>query len=46
MKRIVRDVANALTRFAETKQWKLNDYWIYYNINADWDVVLLIFVSR
>ena len=22
------------------------DYWIYYNINADWDVVLLIFVSR
>jgi len=46
MKRIVGEVANALTRFAETKQWKPNDYWIYYNINADWDVVLLIFVSR
>ncbi len=46
MKRIVGEVANALARFAETKGWKPNDYWIYYNVNADWDVVLLIFVSR
>ena len=47
MKRIVGEVANALTRFAETKQWKPNDYWIYYNINANlyWMCVLLIFLS-
>ncbi len=46
MKRIVGEVANALARFAETKGWKPNDHWIYYNVNADWDVVLLIFVLR
>jgi len=46
MKRVVGEVANALTGYAETKGWKPNDYWIYYNINADWDVVHLIFVSR
>ena len=46
MKRVVAEVANALSNYAEQRGWKPNDYWIYYNINAEWDVVHLIFVSR
>jgi hypothetical protein len=46
MKRVVAEVANALSIYAQQRGWKPNDYWIYYNINADWDVVHLIFVSR
>jgi hypothetical protein len=46
MKRVVAEVANALSNYADQRGWKPNDYWIYYNINAEWDVVHLIFVSR
>ncbi|MGC8640964.1 MAG: hypothetical protein ACP5XB_13950 [Isosphaeraceae bacterium] len=46
LRRIVGEVSRALTSYAETKGWAKNDFWIYYKINTDWDVILFIFVSR
>jgi hypothetical protein len=46
LRRIVSEVAQTLTSYADTKGWAKNDFWIYFKINTDWDTVLFILVSR
>ncbi len=46
MRLVVREVSFALARYANREKWSEADYWIYYSIEADWDVVKFVFVSR
>jgi len=45
LSRVVNEVSCSLSKFAEDKGWKKSDYWIYYDINTDWDYVTFVFVS-
>ncbi len=46
MRRVVREVSGALTKYADREGWAKNEYWIYYHVKSGWNIVYFIFVSR
>ena len=46
LKRTVRLVAGALSRYAKGQGWADNDYWIYYSIDPELDQVRFVFITR
>jgi hypothetical protein len=46
LRRVVAEVSELLTRYADEQKWDKNDYWIYYHANHEWDLVNFVFVSR
>ncbi len=46
LKRVVGEISFALTQYAKDHKWSEGEYWIYYSIDAEWDVVSFVFVAK
>src|SRR5947209_5223451 len=46
MRQAVREVADALTSYAQAQGWSDEEYWIYFSTNPDWGRVHFVFVAK
>jgi hypothetical protein len=46
LRRAVRRIAEALTKYARRQGWKYDEYQIYYHVNSIWNKLHVIFVAR
>jgi hypothetical protein len=46
MRRAVREIAGAMTKYAHSQGWGDEDYWIYFNTNPEWGRIHFVFVAK
>jgi hypothetical protein len=43
---VLHKVITGLLNFRKAKNWSDQDYWVYYDLNEDWDRVNIVFVAK